>query len=172
MRAVTGHYELEAPIHAPAEAVFDFADDHARFSSHMSQSSWMMGGGKMEVEVDANKGRTVGSHIRLSGRVFGLALRVDEVVTDRRPPFRKVWKTVDTPRLLIIGGYRLGFEVMPNRDESRLMVFIDFEYPTGWTAWLGRLAGGWYARWCVRQMVDGVAAHFAAASPLARQPAA
>jgi hypothetical protein len=42
-----------------------FVDDHSRFASHMSQSSWMMGGGRMLVDVDGAKGRAVGSHIRL-----------------------------------------------------------------------------------------------------------
>jgi hypothetical protein len=52
-------------IPAPPEQVFAFVDDHSRFSSHMSQSSWMMGGGRMSIELDEAKGQAVGSHIRL-----------------------------------------------------------------------------------------------------------
>lgn len=170
MTSPAGHYEREASIHAPAEAVFDFADDHARFSSHMSESSMMMAGSKMQVEFDAGKGQTVGSHIRLDGRVFGVRLDVDEVVTERTPPLRKTWETVGVPRLLVIGAYRMGFALTPDQRSCRLRVFIDFEYPSGWSYLLGRLLGGTYARWCVRQMIDGAARQFEAVGDFASVP--
>jgi hypothetical protein len=95
-------------IAATPEEVFAFIDDHSQFASHMSQSSWMMGGGRMLVDVDAARGQAVGSHIRLSGKVFGVRLFLDEVVTRRNPPTDKVWETVGIPRLLVIGSYRMG----------------------------------------------------------------
>ncbi|HEU4692090.1 MAG TPA: SRPBCC family protein, partial [Vicinamibacterales bacterium] len=93
------HFESSAFIDASAEHVFAFVDDHSRFSSHMNESSWMMGGGRMSVELDEAKGQAAGSHIRLSGRVFGISLYLDEVVTRRDPPTNKVWETVGAPRL-------------------------------------------------------------------------
>jgi len=68
------HLESSVFIDASPKHVFDFVDDHSRFSSHMSESSWMMGGGRMSLEVDEAKGQAPGSHIRLSGRVFGIPL--------------------------------------------------------------------------------------------------
>lgn len=136
------------------ERLFAFADDHARFSSHMSRSSWRMGGGKMEVNVDAGRGQVVGSHIRLSGKVFGIPLSLDEVVSLREPPHRKTWETVGTPRLLVVGPYTMGFEIHPEKGGSRLKVFIDYELPGKSGRWLGRIFGGAYARWCVRQMLN------------------
>jgi hypothetical protein len=67
-------------VSAPAEQVFDFVDDHSRLSSHMSRSSWMMGGGRMDLVLDAERGRSVGSRIRLEGKAFGIRLFLDEVV--------------------------------------------------------------------------------------------
>jgi hypothetical protein len=164
------HHERSRSIAASPSEVFAFVDDHARFSSHMSESSWMMGGGRMSVEIDQAKGQAVGSHIRLSGRAFGLRLFLDEVVTRREPPFLKVWETVGTPRLLVIGAYTMGIEITPRGSGSELRVFIDYELPNGWpSSWLGRLFGGVYARWCVTQMLAGSArllgAHARAASP-------
>src|SRR5262245_32907090 len=94
------HYESQADVAASAAEVFDHLDDHARLAAHMSESSWKMGGGKMTVEVDDRAGKVVGSHIRLSGRVFGLQLAVEELVTEREPPLRKAWETIGTPHLL------------------------------------------------------------------------
>ena len=68
------HLENSALINASPEDVFAFVDDYARFSSHMNESSWMMGGGRMSVDLDAARGQAEGSHIRLSGRVFGIRL--------------------------------------------------------------------------------------------------
>ena len=83
------HYDQSIVVPAPPEQVFAFADDHSRLSSHMNQSSWMMGGGRMSVDGDEGNGQAVGSRIRLDGRVFGLRLFLDEVVTRREPPFHK-----------------------------------------------------------------------------------
>jgi Polyketide cyclase / dehydrase and lipid transport len=146
------HKEGSVLIAASPEIVFAYVDDHSRFSSHMSESSWMMGGGGMGVELDAAKGQAVGSHIRLSGNVFGIRLFLDEVVTRRNPPREKVWETVGPPRLLVIGSYSMGLELKRENGNSRLRVFIDYDLPTGRAArWLGRVFGGMYATWCVDQ---------------------
>ena len=68
------HYEETTLILASPKEVFNYVDDHSRFSSHMNQSSWMLGGGKMETFVDAGNGQKVGSHIRMAGRALGIRL--------------------------------------------------------------------------------------------------
>ena len=151
------HWESSAFINASPEDVFAFVDDHSRFASHMSESSWMMGGGHMVVELDEANGQAVGSHIRLGGRIFGVSLYLDEVVTRRDPPTNKEWETVGAPRLLVIGAYSMGVQVTPEPGGSRLRVFIDYRLPDGRvTRWLGWLFGRLYARWCVDQMLTGV----------------
>ena len=155
------HHECHRFIAAPPEEVFSFVDDHARFSSHMNESSWMMGGGRMLVELDEAKGQAVGSHIRLSGRVFGIRLFLDEVITRRVPPTDKIWMTVGAPRLLVVGEYQMGVEIRPEAGGSRVGVFLDYEFPKGLaTYWLGRLFGRFYAKWCVDQMLAGVTRAF------------
>ena len=155
------HCEDSAFVPALPEQVFALVDDHSRFSSHMSESSWMMGGGRMSIEVDEAKGQAVGSHIRLAGRVLGFPLSLDEVVTRRVPPSDKVWDTVGEPKLLVIGPYRMGVAIRPEKHGSRVSEFIDFDFPAGMVTYLlGRLFGGMYAKWCVRQMLQGVVRHF------------
>ena len=116
----------------------------------------------METEIDSGRGQKVGSRIRLSGRVFGVELSVDEIVVERDPPRRKVWETTGAPKLLVIGHYRMGFELSPLRNGSMLRVFIEYALPQSVPArWLGGLFGRYYARWCTRQMVDDAVGHFA-----------
>lgn len=148
------HDESSAVLSAPPERVFATLDNHRLLSSHMNTSSWQMGGGRMTTTLDAGGGQRVGSHIRMSGRAFGLEVSLDEVVTEREPPTRKVWETVDSPRLLVVGAYRMGFEVTSHGNGSRLRVFIDYALPPEWPArWLGRAFGRYYARWCTQTMV-------------------
>ena len=153
-RTLSHHHESGALVPASAENVFALIDDHARLSSHMTKASWKMGGGRMFVELDQGAGQRVGSRIRLTGRVLGIRLKLEEVVTERNPPRRKVWETTAQPKLLVIGHYRMGFEITPEGDGARLRVFIDYALPDRAPArWLGYLLGRYYAKWCTERMV-------------------
>ena len=157
------HYQEAALIQASPNDAFNFIYDHNAFSSHMNKSSWMMGGGKMETQVDEGNGQKVGSHIRMSGKVLGINLFLEEVVTEYNPPHRKAWETVGNVTLLVIGNYQMGVEIVPENEESKLKIFIDYDFPTGVSKLLGVLFGDMYAKWCVRQMLNGVVEHFKSA---------
>ncbi len=116
----------------------------------------------MKIELDDGRGQRIGSRIRLAGSVLGIHLSVEEVVTERSSPHRKVWETTGSPRLLVIGRYQMGFEITSQGSGSLLRVFIDYALPEGVLArWLGYLLGGYYARWCTQRMVDDAVKYFA-----------
>ena len=155
------HFECSVVVNAPAEAVFARLDDPRLLSAHMSRSSGMMAGSRMEIELDASQGRALGAVIGMSGRVLGVNLSLEEVVTEREPPRRKVWETTGTPRLLVIGHYRMGYELTPQGSSSVLRVFIEWALPRATPArWLARIFGGFYARWCTQSMARDAQAHF------------
>lgn len=157
------HHEIRALVNAPPEAVFAYLDDFTKLSAHMETRSAMMIGSRMHISSDALGGRAIGSRVRMNGRVLGIPLRLDEIVTERDAPRRKAWETVDV-RLLVIGPYRLGFELGPSDKGSMLRVFIDYDLPP---ASLGRLLGRWlapvYAGWCTKRMALDAARHFGGA---------
>jgi hypothetical protein len=159
MRSYPHHAGSHAVLRAPMEAVFERLDEHTRAAAHMNRPSWRTGWSRMTTTVDERGGREVGSHIRLEGKVLGLALSLDEVVMEREPPRRKVWETVGAPRLLVIGPYRMGFELVPQGAGAvGLTVFIDYEWPArGVPRLLGRLLGSWYARWCTARLTADAA---------------
>lgn len=159
------HYEASAVVRARAEDVFRFVDDPMALASHMGKSSWRTGGGRMSMEFDAGGGRVPGSRIVMRGSVMGLQLELEEIVYERDVPRRKTWATVGTPRLLVIGHYRMGFSIEPAAEHSSLRVFIDYELPAGGLPrLLGLLFAGFYARWCVDRMLDDAARHFSGIS--------
>ena len=121
----------------------------------------MMLASRMPINVDADGGNEVGSKISMQGRIMGIPRSLKEVITERQVPVREIWKTIGTPKLLIMAHYRMGFDVAPRGESSMVRVFIDYSLPT--TApgsWLGRLLGGVYARWCTKLMADDAASHF------------
>jgi hypothetical protein len=155
------HYERVVEVPASPDTLFVYLDDVRRLASHMEQPSAMMLGGSMSFELDAAAGSAVGSVIRMQGRILGLEMLVEEVVTVRAPPWRKTWKTRAPVRLLIIGGYRMGFEITAVPIGSALCVFIDYEIPKGFAGRLaGMLLGRCYARWCVDRMATDARQRF------------
>lgn len=153
------HHRSEVDIGTDAHSLFALLDDHRRLAGHMEKPSLMMAGATMRVETDALKGQAVGSVIRVTGRLLGVNLVVEEVVTDRVPPWRKTWETRGEPRLLVIGSYRMGFTISPEGDHSRLVVFIDYKLPPrGFAHGLGLIFGRAYAAWCTRRMASDAGA--------------
>ena len=162
MTTYTHFADADGVIDAPAETIFDFLDDHANLSSHMSESSWMMFGSTMNIYMDEHRTRAVGSKFGFTGRVVGIPLSVDELVVWREPPHSKSWETIGEPLLWVIGRYKMGFDLTPRPAGTALRVFIKYLRPSAGLPWfLGVLFGGIYARWCTRQMVTDAQKHFA-----------
>jgi Polyketide cyclase / dehydrase and lipid transport len=160
---MTFQYTQEATsiINAKADDLFDFLDDQASLGGHMEKPSAMMLGGSMHYAFDEGKGRAIGSVIHMDGKMLGLTLTLDEIVVEREPPRRKIWRTIAVPHILVVGHYRMGFEIEPDGIGSLLRVFIDYDLPASRLGrFLGLMFARPYARWCVRKMADDAAKHF------------
>jgi hypothetical protein len=154
------HEEAVVDVPAPPEAVFAHLDDPHSLGGHMEKPNAMMLGGSMRYAFDAGGGRAVGSVITMRGDMLGVRLGLEEVITERTSS-RKVWMTRGKPRLLVIGPYRMGFDVARADGGARLTVFIDYDLPArGAARFLGALFGRSYARWCVERMAKDAARHF------------
>jgi hypothetical protein len=159
------HYEESSVIGARADLVFEYLDDFEALGSHMTRASWMMAGSRMRYEFDEARGRRVGATVGLRGSFLGLSIYIDERVTQRTPPLGKAWETIGRPRMLILAQYQMGFALVPVAVGSRVTVFIDYAVAEhGVAHWLGRVAGGFYARWCVRSMIRQAAGKFGRAT--------
>ena len=156
------HHESSGLANAPVEQVFAFLDDPKALAAHMGESSMLMMGTRMAIDVDADGGRVIGSKVRMHGSVMGIRLSLEEVITERQVPGMKVWETIGTPKLLVVAHYRMGFELTRQGNSSQVRVFIDYRLPINAPgSWLGHWLGAVYARWCTQQMVSGAARHFA-----------
>ncbi|MCC6193232.1 MAG: SRPBCC family protein [Burkholderiales bacterium] len=147
-------------VGAPREQVFAFVDEPARLAGHMGRRTWMMGGGRMRLDMDRHGGRRTGSRVSLTGRAFGIPLHVRAEVTERDPPTIKRWQTVGEPRLLVVGRYRMSVTIDRAPRQSLASIRIDYALPGAhrgrFAQWLARK----YARWCVRRMASDVVSAF------------
>lgn len=139
------HAGVKVRSRAAPDEVFDAPDEHRNLAAHGGRGSLMMGGGGMMTTVEERGGRAVGSRIAMTGRAFGVSLGLKEVVTEREPPTRKVWETIGLPALVVIGGYRMGFEVTSDGPGALVRLFIDYDLPPR-NRWLGVLFAGIFAR--------------------------
>jgi hypothetical protein len=162
------HHESAGRVYGSPADVFEFLDDHRRLSAHMTRASWMLAGSRMTIELDTQEGRALGSRISLGGRVLRIPLEVAEVVVEYAPPLSKRWRTVGSPKLLVIGSYEMGFTLTPGEtDATTLRVFIDYTLPShGIPRFLGMLFSGVYARWCTTRMARDAAIRFPPGSPV------
>jgi hypothetical protein len=159
------HHESVVVLNASIAEAFEYLDDFKKLSAHMEKSSAMMMGSRMAIELDDKGGHAVGSKVRMSGKMLGLTLVLDEVVTERLPPLRKSWTTVEA-KLIVIGRYQLGFELTPDGNRSRARIFIDYALPEKLPArWLGVLFARTYAHWCTGRMAADAAKHFHETKP-------
>ncbi|MDP9809488.1 hypothetical protein J2W42_002340 [Rhizobium tibeticum] len=150
---------------APPQQFFAFLDDPTVVGAHMQRPSLMMLGATMEYDVDQGNGQVVGSIIRMRGKVLGMDLFVEEIVTEWQPPWRKSWQTLGRPKLLVIDSYHMDFAIKPISEGSRVTVKIQYSYsrsPMG--SWLGGVPAKAYARWCVSKMTSEAGNHFARSS--------
>jgi hypothetical protein len=153
--------ETNVDVSATPGELFDYLDDQAHLGSHMKNPSKMMMGGSMTYEFDEASGRAVGSVIKMDGSILGFRLFVEEVVTEHQRPTRKIWETRGQPRILIMGAYRMGFEITPTGARSNLRVFIRYDRPPSLTGrLLSPIFAPIYARWCVTRMATDAARHF------------
>lgn len=154
-RAFSRHEESSATIRAAPESVFAFLDTHENIAAHMNRPNWAMLGGSMTTAIDNLAGKAVGSVIRIEGKVLGISLSLAEKIVRHEPPRLKSWETIGIPRLIVIGGYSMGFYIIPAGDGCLVTVYIDYEFPLNRPGqWLGRLLGPAYARWCINRIIE------------------
>ena len=81
------HNVSAALANAPVDRVFAYLDDPKALAAHMGESSMMMAGSRMSINVDADGGRVVGSRIGMQGRMMGTPLSLEGHRNRYQPEF-------------------------------------------------------------------------------------
>ncbi len=151
---MTKTLKKEVLIRAPCEKVFAFMDDLAKTGMHMSGRSMMMMGSKLKIEQLPGPEKGVGATFRWKGKVLGLPIDFTETVTHWKENEEKVWETIGSPQMIILGWYRMRLTTEPNENGTLASLEIQYMPPKGFFYnLLSAVSARRYADWCLSKML-------------------
>lgn len=141
-------------IHSSPQQIFSQLDDFSKTGMHMSESSMMMMGSKLNLEqLSTNPG--LGASYRWSGKLMGMTMDFSETVTKWQPPKLKEWETVGEPKIIIMSWYRMRFEITAAENGTIVKISISYLPPK---VWLYKILSFFFAKlycnWCLNNMLN------------------
>ena len=142
-------------IHATPEKVFAQMDDFSKTGMHMSESSMMMMGSKLNLEQLSPNATGVGASYRWYGKMMGMIMDFSEKVTTWQPPKLKEWETTGEAKIIIMSWYRMWYEITPAENGTIAKLSISYLSPRQWYfKLLSFLFANWYCNWCLNNMLN------------------
>jgi len=145
---------------ASAEKAFKAIDDLGVTGTHMTKSSAMMMGNKLDLKFLTNHKTGLGSKYRLTGKIMGLKMDFTVEVTKWIKDKEKVWETVGDTQLIIYSWYQMVLKISAVDSQTKTELSISYKKPTGIiNQILSFLFADWYCRWCLKKMLDDARAN-------------
>lgn len=142
-------------FNAPPKKVFDVMDDLGVTGAHMTTSSMMMMGSKLNLAYLTPFHKGSGTKYRWQGKMMGLPIDFTVEVTRWVDGVEKVWGTIGATRLIIYSGFEMALSVAPQGDRTKAELSIGYEKPKGFfQRMLCFLFADWYCKWCLRKMLN------------------
>lgn len=139
---------------ATPERVFKTIDDLGVTGMHMTKSSMMMMGSKLQLEFLTQHHTGLGSRYRWTGAMMGFEMDFTVEVTRWIEGREKIWETIDDPKLIIYSWYRMELHVRPSGNGTKAELSITYEKPRGFlNRVISFFLADWYCRWCLRKML-------------------
>ena len=139
---------------ARPEKVFKTIDDLGVTGMHMTQSSMMMMGSKLNLQFLTRNKTGLGSRYRWTGKMMGLNMDFTVEITKWVEGKAKVWETVGPAKLIIYSWYRMALGIKQQLGKTEAELSITYEEPKGFfNRILCFLLADWYCRWCLKKML-------------------
>ncbi len=141
-------------IHSMPDKVFVQMDDFSKTGMHMTESSMMMMGSKLNLEQLSTNPTGVGAKYRWYGKMMGMTMDFSETVTKWQPPILKEWETFGDSKMIIMSWYRMWLEITPAESGANAKISISYLPPKEWYyKILSFLFADWYCNWCLNNML-------------------
>ena len=142
-------------IRSTTEKVFAHIDDFSKTGMHMSESSMMMMGSKLNLEQLSINSTGVGAKYRWHGKMMGMLMDFSETVTKWQSPKIKEWETVGETKIIIMLWYRMWFEIAPAENGTIAKLSISYLPPKEWYyKIISFFFANWYCNWCLNNMLN------------------
>ena len=142
-------------IYSTPEKVFQQMDDFSKTGMHMTESSLMMMGSKLNLEKLSENATGVGAGYRWYGKMMGMNIDFSETVSKWQAPLLKEWETVGEAKIIIMSWYRMWFGISPAENGTNARISISYLPPKEWYyKILSFIFAGWYCNWCLNNMLN------------------
>jgi hypothetical protein len=142
-------------IHSTPKKVFQQMDDFSKAGMHMTESSMMMIGSKLNLEKLSMNQAGVGSSYRWYGKMMGMKMDFTETVTKWEQNKLKEWETIGEAKIIIMSWYRMWFEISPDENGTIAKISISYLPPKEWYyKILSFFFAKWYCNWCLNNMLN------------------
>jgi hypothetical protein len=147
-------------FNAPPEDVFKNLDDLGVTGSHMTNSSAMMMGSKLELTYLTPHHIGPGSKYRWTGKMMGIPMDFTVVVTKWIENKEKIWETIGDSKLLIYSWYRMMLTIEPVTNGTRATLSIGYRRPESLLLKIiSFLFADLYCIWCLKKMLGDARRH-------------
>ena len=142
-------------FNASSAAVFRAIDDLGVSGGHMTRSSIMMMGSKLDLKYLTDHQTGLNTRYRWSGRMMGIRMDFTVLVTKWNPGVEKVWETVGKARLIIYSWYRMNLRLEAVPDGTKATLSISYKRPKAfWEKLLSILIADLYCIWCLGKILS------------------
>ena len=148
-------------INSTPPKVFALMDDFSKTGMHMSESSMMMMGSKLNLEQLSTNATGIGATYRWYGKMMGMTIDFKETVSKWEFPIAKKWETIGDAKIIIISWYKMWFNIEGNDGSSIVTLHISYLPPKQWYfRILSFLFANWYCNWCLKNMLESIKQKF------------
>ena len=140
---------------SPPDKVFHSLDDLGVTGMHMTKSSAMMMGSKLQLQYLTESHIGPGTTYRWTGNMTGMKMDFTVKVTKWIEGVEKVWETIGEAKMIIYSWYRMHLLLTIKGGITEAELSITYKRPKGWLFnILSFLFADWYCRWCLKNMLD------------------
>ena len=137
------------------ETVFDHLDDLGITGMHMTKSSMMMMGSRLNFEYLSQNRKGPGTKYRWTGRMLGLTMDFTVEVTKWDRGKEKTWETIGPAKMIIYSWFRMHLAVAPCGKKTLAELSITYERPKELiNRILSFFFADLYCRWCLKNMLN------------------
>jgi hypothetical protein len=142
-------------INSTPENVFACMDNLGNTGMHMTESSMMMMGSKLELKQLSENATGLNSRSRWSGKIMGFKMDFTVAVTKWIKDKEKVWETVGETKMIILKWYRMHLIITPQGVNTRVELSIVYTKPDNiFFRFIAFFLAPWYANWCLSNMLN------------------
>ncbi len=151
MKTLKGHILIQSS----PERVFEVLDDLGVTGMHMTNSSAMMMGSKLNLQYLTTNHIGLHSKYRWTGKMMGLRMDFTVEVTKWIKGVEKVWETIGNARMIIYSWYQMRLVISQIDGKTNAELSISYTRPRNLLLKLvSWLFADWYCNWCLRKMLN------------------